>query len=132
MFKTESNGFSIISPNILQRKVLKTTNVKHIISQANQNLILNQPLQRIILTPNKEATKVYCNQEITNPQKSRVINHHKSAMTPLSENFGQVLPSSTKVMKEFSSTNIQFHLIPADKKLRRDNHQVTEGSTLRS
>jgi hypothetical protein len=43
------------------------------------------------------------------PPKSRVINYHKSAMTPAFEKLEE--NSLTKVLKNFSSSKIQLHQI---------------------
>ena len=63
------------------------------------------------MTPNKEASKIYNNiQEL--PNKSRIFNQHKSALTPLNEKLE--VKTSAKVIKDFSSTNMNLHIIPAD------------------
>jgi hypothetical protein len=38
MFKTASNGFQVSSPLVQQKKALKTSNLKKVIHEANQNL----------------------------------------------------------------------------------------------
>jgi hypothetical protein len=104
MFKTATNGFQVTSPLVKQKKALKTSNLKKVIQEANQNLLITHPLQRIVLTPHMDMSRIPKEGQST---KSRVINYHKSAMTPAFEKLEE--NSSTKVLKDFSSSKIQLH-----------------------
>jgi hypothetical protein len=54
MFKTATNGFQVTSPLAKQKKALKTSNLKKVIQEGNQNLLISHPLQRIVLTPHMD------------------------------------------------------------------------------
>jgi hypothetical protein len=44
MFKTATNGFQVTSPLVKQKKALKTSNLKKVVQEANQNLLISHPL----------------------------------------------------------------------------------------
>ena len=44
MFKTATNDFQVTSPLVKQKKALKTSNLKKVIQEANQNLLITHPL----------------------------------------------------------------------------------------